>query len=174
MFLQTYRDLSDSHSHIFCSCTNICYVLKFYFFFSCWKKAAPSIPAWGAPCRRGSYEAKPDSRQSGSTHCLLSLLCNQPFAWGKEKGTLTRKGHLSKNHCHMTPNTYISLHPNPKGLGWNLNGVSQIINAAKCSGFCGFQSIYVWGPVQWRGEIGGLTRCRRYLVTHPSPAQDSS
>ena len=80
----------------FCSCTNICHVLKFYFFFSCWKKAAPSVPAWGAPRRRGSYEAKPDSRQSGSTHCLLSLLCNQPFAWGKEKGTLRRKkGHFS-------------------------------------------------------------------------------
>ena len=69
------------------------------------KKSSPSVPAWGAPCRRGSYEAKPDSRQSGSTHCLLSLLCNQPFAWGKEKGTLTRKkGQFSKNHCYMTPN----------------------------------------------------------------------
>ena len=78
----------------FCSCTNICRVLKFYFFFPCWKKGAPSVPAWGTPCRRGSYEAKPDSRQSGSTHCLLSLLCNQPFAWGKEKRHSRENGAL--------------------------------------------------------------------------------
>ena len=121
---------------------DICHVLKFYFFFALLKKGC-SVRAC-LRCTLPSWQLRGKARLSSiRIDPLPSISPLQPtICLGKRKRHSHENGALiQKSLPHDTK--YISLDPNQKGLGWNLNGVSQIMNDTNCSAFCGLQSLYL-------------------------------